>query len=1010
MKLDVIILLIVSALSSLCVSKCDAENLSDYSNFLPKTLILEDFSSESHVQQDDSLIIRYPVRLYQPAPSGMTLMSDTNLYVKENGFIEMERVGADSAIARLLDADSNPVEASFVPYYSKKGPKKREFYPIVRWKYIDDAIFAYYFNKSGILTEAEFSASVTQSPSYWYFVVDGYVERPMTVVGAKVYRGAPWPEVTGNMDWDPSVGDYEPEHHKYIRYDGDDKYTLTMTVEGERENVSTLPKFDFVMIVDLSLSMDYSMGTSTRMKVLKNCMTATGGLIDAIYDSYTDANVAIVGFGGTAGHGGPRYTAELPYDDAIVITDWISNRSPNGKEQMKNVVNAIKTVPVNYSENSHGTNIQAGLMAAGEKITDSVSASRPDARKIVLLLTDGQPTTFYANGDDFLYDAYSGLRESKNRWGAEGMTYGHNGNDELHSADNKYGSYLEWVTDYDSSGNAVWIRSDSPNAQLIPSKRAWRQAEALGQHITDFYTIGFDIDDNYFLKGAREHTNLQNTAGFAAKTPTELTAILDSVVAATEIFQLKDATIEDALSEYVTIPEGNLQWNLAIDGAAVENTSEIVEYALYNPENHVVKARFMPNYILECDKRYEFNFNVYPSAKAFREYAENMKDGDVTGYGGSVGSDGSDAPGNATSSQQPGFYSNLPNGADTNVSLSYRFGSSGASLTKTPYVERPVVQVAELNIPVIKIWNDSLQDDSRPESISVTLYRVGEYDEALETVVLSSEDAADGSGDVWKHTFAHLQKKNSGEDASDIEYLVLEQPVDYYTTEYLHTDSGYVILNNAVLDDIISDCVISKRKTKKCDCPEMVCERFVDSRDGNEYEVVRVDGYCWMAENLRYATENSRIYRSYMHPDENENASVFGLLYTWNDILLQGSAAVDAASGHRQGVCPEGWHLPNDDEIQVLRTYLAEDLRAESHWVGEDNYNLSGLGILPGGFFNAAENRYEEMLGNAYFHGDSADNAFAVNYYCCSLNWGIASSGNAYSVRCVKNCKKEQIK
>ena len=47
-----------------------------------------------------------------------------------------------------------------------------------------------------------------------------------------------------------------PEHHKYIRYNGNDSYTLTLDVKGAYASESIRPKVDVLLIIDRSGSMD----------------------------------------------------------------------------------------------------------------------------------------------------------------------------------------------------------------------------------------------------------------------------------------------------------------------------------------------------------------------------------------------------------------------------------------------------------------------------------------------------------------------------------------------------------------------------------------------------------------------------------------------------------------------------------------------------------------------------------------------------------------------------------
>jgi uncharacterized protein (TIGR02145 family) len=78
-------------------------------------------------------------------------------------------------------------------------------------------------------------------------------------------------------------------------------------------------------------------------------------------------------------------------------------------------------------------------------------------------------------------------------------------------------------------------------------------------------------------------------------------------------------------------------------------------------------------------------------------------------------------------------------------------------------------------------------------------------------------------------------------------------------------------------------------------------ESFIDSRDSKRYPVLRLGRQLWMARNLAFKAENSWCYDNESDCDEK------GRLYTW-----------DAASQ----ACPEGWHLPTDQEWMALELHL----------------------------------------------------------------------------------------
>ena len=121
-----------------------------------------------------------------------------------------------------------------------------------------------------------------------------------------------------------------------------------------------------------------------------------------------------------------------------------------------------------------------------------------------------------------------------------------------------------------------------------------------------------------------------------------------------------------------------------------------------------------------------------------------------------------------------------------------------------------------------------------------------------------------------------------------------------------------------------------------CDSSDPVSpdDTTVTDIDGNVYDIVQIGDQWWMAENLRttryrngddiptglshddWRYAESDAYAMYPHDDvdgistEAEMIEAYGLLYNWH-------AATD-----ERGLCPEGWHLPGDDDFQKLTIFL----------------------------------------------------------------------------------------
>lgn len=92
---------------------------------------------------------------------------------------------------------------------------------------------------------------------------------------------------------------------------------------------------------------------------------------------------------------------------------------------------------------------------------------------------------------------------------------------------------------------------------------------------------------------------------------------------------------------------------------------------------------------------------------------------------------------------------------------------------------------------------------------------------------------------------------------------------------------------------------------------------FADPRDGQMYPTTQIGSQCWMAKNLNYTFEG--VAGFYYDNDSAQYAEIYGLMYTWHAIMQESSPS-DAVPSGVQGICPPGWHIPSQQEWEILRT------------------------------------------------------------------------------------------
>ena len=98
----------------------------------------------------------------------------------------------------------------------------------------------------------------------------------------------------------------------------------------------------------------------------------------------------------------------------------------------------------------------------------------------------------------------------------------------------------------------------------------------------------------------------------------------------------------------------------------------------------------------------------------------------------------------------------------------------------------------------------------------------------------------------------------------------------------------------------------------------------ITDEEGNIYNTVIIGDQCWTLENLNTGdridgginqTDNNNIEK-YCYGDLESNCDIYGGLYQWHEIMDY------STQEGAQGVCPDGWHIPNDAEWWALKSSM----------------------------------------------------------------------------------------
>jgi pilin isopeptide linkage protein len=408
-------------------------------------------------------------------------------------------------------------------------------------------------------------------------------------------------KVTLHFRYNPDIDSVQPDpdpdpgHTKTVDYLGDgvanpdtdanglNDYRLSLdllTQQATQDN-----KADIIFVLDVSGSMNEMLPSGqTRMSLLKSTMR------DAINNLTSNPNnrISIIQFAS---------------ESEILIT------GSTDREKLLKHINSL--------EANGGTNYYQSLKHAVDQVNDLTSTDTLGREKVVIFLTDGEPT----------FAAPAIKNANTNNYYA-GFIYACESARRFSNVDKFYSVFIG-----DNSGSASTLQSITQMVSV--SKERYMVQATNEQQLRDTFT--------------RFMSKMSNT--------------------------LYDVVITDGLSDYVDYI-GDLKVAKAVGDQKPVYLTPGIDYSVTAGTKNVTVKFLKP---LGAESKYTVSFNVRSSDKALMEYQSNPSFPHV-------GDEGTDYPGNTTSSGKPGFYSN------TEATLKYSFGTNGSAVST---YKKPVVQVVE---------------------------------------------------------------------------------------------------------------------------------------------------------------------------------------------------------------------------------------------------------------------------------------------------------------------------
>lgn len=469
-------------------------------------------------------------------------------------------------------------------------------------------------------------------------------------------------------------------HEKYIKRNADGTYDITLNVSGTVGTETKKAKVDIVLVMDVSSSMKGTNITKSKEAVEE--------LVKAFNNKTTvDAKYKLITFGTTA----TIKTAEWTSGDAV-------NKIINGDPQKKN----DQGITI---EEGQGTNYQQGLQLAADVVKNPSSS---ETKKIVIFLTDGQPT-FYGS------DA-KGL-------GSDTSVNTLNGANTTAKTVNCDQFYAVGINLADSI--PVYDNDDSIYEQVYDRWNGWHWVEREPVDYKSGNTILEDIKNATGAAG--DAWNLSD----ASELPDKFGEIAGSITT----IACENVVITDKLSQYVDVTENSklrvkiavkkqdgtytskLDQQFPLTGGSVTLKGGKKAVASYDAATKTAKLTFDSSYQLEQDYYYYITItNVTPTEEAFKAYEESGYNAvgdtptDESENGYYAVSEGKTASGEVTSSGKRGFKSN------EYASVDYKY--NGVQQPEEKY-DDPVIQVEQINVE--KKWVGIEANDIKNQTILVQL-------------------------------------------------------------------------------------------------------------------------------------------------------------------------------------------------------------------------------------------------------------------------------------------------
>ena len=263
---------------------------------------------------------------------------------------------------------------------------------------------------------------------------------------------------------------------------------------------------------------------------------------------------------------------------------------------------------------------------------------------------------------------------------------------------------------------------------------------------------------------------------------------------------------------------------------------------------------------------------------------------------------------------------------------------------------------------------------------------------------------------------------------------------------------GYAVVNGA---EVVSQTVMQAQTASETivlrfvgvvsgdgmPCPDAAT---VTDHEGNVYNTVQIGGKCWMKENMRCTTSPkghltaggylTSCYVAYYYDYSSSPIPLVdrGLLYNWSGAMdTTANTYISDSFFGRRGICPAGWHVPDNNEWANLFNYVSnisaytcngnpanigKALASVEYWGNfsgncapgnnQNENNGTGFTAVPAGC-GSANSFSSSGFETLFWTSTSNTGAFAKSYSIAAIQASITSSNSnkeyGRSVRCIRD-------